>query len=70
MEEFYGVENSKTLHLNFEKEEHPYYPEGIHDNTHLSVKGAAAIARIVVKQIIKQGIPLRKKLKKTELDAL
>lgn len=60
LEEFYGVEKSKKLHLHFEASEHPYYPNGKIDNTHLSVLGATEITKIVIDQIKKQHILLSK----------
>ena len=66
MEESYGVEKSKELHLHFEPGENPYYPDGKHDNTHLSVKGATAIAEIAIEQIKKSKIRLGKKVKSYE----
>jgi lysophospholipase L1-like esterase len=63
MEESYGVEGSKQLHLHYKLGEDPYYPEGKEDNTHLSVKGATLIAEIVIDQLKKYKILLRKKIK-------
>ena len=64
LEESYGSEKSKELHLHFKEGEHPYYPEGKQDNTHLSAKGATAIAKLVIDQIRLLESPLVKKLKK------
>ena len=64
LEESYGSEKSKELHLHFKVGEHPYYPEGKEDNTHLSVKGATAIAKLVIDQIRLLESPSVKKLKK------
>jgi lysophospholipase L1-like esterase len=50
--------------LHFKVGEHPYYPEGKEDDTHLSVKGATAIAKLVIDQIRLLEGPLVKKLKK------
>lgn len=61
LEESYGVEESKELHLHFKPGEIPYYPEGKEDNTHLSVKGATEIAKIVVIQLQQMDIPLSTK---------
>jgi lysophospholipase L1-like esterase len=33
--------------------EHPNYPDGIRDNTHLNEQGAEAIARMVAEAILK-----------------
>jgi lysophospholipase L1-like esterase len=51
LEQSYGVEKSKELHLHFKPGEHLYYPEGKADDTHLSMKGATAIAQLAVSQI-------------------
>jgi lysophospholipase L1-like esterase len=51
LEESYGAEKSKELHLHFKPAELAIYPKGKEDDTHLSVKGATAIAGIVVNQI-------------------
>lgn len=64
LEESYGSEKSKELHLHFKVGEHPYYPEGKEDDTHLSVKGATAIAKLVIDQIRLLESPSVKKLKK------
>ena len=63
LEESYGPENSKDLHLHYEKGEHPYYPEGIKDNTHLSVLGATEIAKIAAEQIRLLGLPISEKVR-------
>jgi lysophospholipase L1-like esterase len=60
----YGVEASKQLHLHFKPGEHPYYPNGKEDNTHLSAKGATEIAKMVVEAIEQQQIHLKKYIKK------
>lgn len=64
LEEKYGKEPSKLLHLHFPKGAHDYYPEGIEDNTHLSVLGATEIAQLVVNDLIKTKHPLAKYIKK------
>jgi len=56
LEESYGVEDSKKLHLHFKPNQHPYIPEGITDNTHLSVLGATEIAKLAVKSL-QENIP-------------
>lgn len=48
LEESYGVEGSKELHLHYAPNEIPYYPEGKKDNTHLSVLGATEVAKLAV----------------------
>ncbi len=52
LEEKYGVEGSKKLHLHFEPGENVYYKDGKHDDTHLSHKGASEIAKLAVKHIL------------------
>jgi len=47
----YGVEASKKLHLHYAAGEHPYFPDGITDNTHLSALGATEIARLFVEEL-------------------
>jgi lysophospholipase L1-like esterase len=44
----YGEEESKTLYLHFKRKEHPYFPKGKKDNTHLSRLGALKVATLVV----------------------
>ena len=58
LEESYGVEGSRKLHLHFKPGEVPYYPEGKDDDTHLSELGATEICKIVVKQLKEENIPL------------
>lgn len=63
LEESYGVDKSKELHLHFKPEENSYIPKGIEDNTHLSIKGATEVAKIAAQQIKLLNIPLSKKVK-------
>jgi len=51
LEQSYGPEKSKQLHLHYKAGENPYYDKDKADDTHLSLKGAAAIAQIVINQI-------------------
>lgn len=51
LEESYGVEPSKKLHLHFLPGEVSYYPEGKDDNTHLSKLGATEVAKRIVKEL-------------------
>ncbi|SFZ92721.1 Lysophospholipase L1 [Flaviramulus basaltis] len=44
----YGVEGSKKLHLHFEPKENSFYPEGKHDDTHLSRIGATEVAKLAI----------------------
>jgi lysophospholipase L1-like esterase len=54
-----GVENSKLLFLQLEKDEHPNYPDGVTDNTHFSELGARKIAQIVLSEIRKSDLDLK-----------
>lgn len=63
LEESYGVEGSKKLHLHFEPGEHPYYKEGKHDDTHLSKLGANEIAKLAVAELKKKTSSIVKYLK-------
>ena len=54
LEIYFGKEKSKNLHLHFEPGEHSYYPEGKHDDTHLSRKGAELVAIFALKELAKQ----------------
>lgn len=60
----YGPEKSKELYLHFEPKENNYYPEGKHDDTHLSKLGATLIAEKATKQLSKLNIGLEKFIKK------
>ncbi|MWB92764.1 rhamnogalacturonan acetylesterase [Flavobacterium sp. GA093] len=51
LEQKYGPEKSKELHLHFKKGEQAYYSDDKADDTHLSKKGATEVAQIVVNQI-------------------
>ena len=64
MEQSYGPEKSKQLHLHFKAGENAYYDKDKGDDTHLSLKGATAIAQIVVNQIKESTDPSLDKLKK------
>ncbi|MGO4770276.1 rhamnogalacturonan acetylesterase [Flavobacterium sp. W22_SRS_FK3] len=64
LEQSYGPEKSKQLHLHFKAGETPYYKEAKDDDTHLSLKGATEIAQIVVNQIKLLEDPSVEKLKK------
>lgn len=63
LEESYGVEGSKKLHLHFAPNENSYIPKGIEDNTHLSVLGATEISKIFVNELKRQKNPLAKYVK-------
>ena len=54
LEESYGVEGSKKLHLHFEPGQNSYFPEGKHDDTHLSELGATEVAKLVISELKKK----------------
>ena len=60
LEIFFGKEKSKKLHLHYEPGEDPYYPEGKHDDTHLSRKGAELVAIFALKELAKQNFEISK----------
>lgn len=60
LEQSYGPEKSKELHLHFAPKENPYYPDGKKDDTHLSIKGATEIASIAARELKKVKIALSK----------
>lgn len=64
METEYGVVGSKSLHLHFQPGEHPYYPEGKEDDTHLSKKGALVVAGLAINEIQRLELTLTKFIKK------
>jgi len=51
LEQSYGPEKSKQLHLHFKAGENIYYDKDKADDTHLSLLGAKSIAKIVIDQI-------------------
>jgi len=64
LEQSYGPEKSKELHLHYKPGELAIYPEGKADDTHLSPKGATAIAKIVVDELKKTNLDIVKYIKK------
>nr|WP_294782932.1 rhamnogalacturonan acetylesterase [uncultured Flavobacterium sp.] len=64
LEQSYGPEESKKLHLHFKSGENPYYDKDKADDTHLSLKGATEIAQIVIKEIKQLQDASLQKLKK------
>ncbi len=64
LEESYGPEKSKQLHLHFKAGENPYYDKDKADDTHLSLLGATSIAQIVINQIKESKEPSLKTLQK------
>ncbi|KAF2340247.1 rhamnogalacturonan acetylesterase [Flavobacterium tistrianum] len=63
LEQSYGPDRSKELHLHFKAGENPYYDKDKADDTHLSLLGATKIAEIVINQIKLLEDPLIKNLK-------
>ena len=51
LEQSYGPEQSKQLHLHFKAGENAYYDKDKADDTHLSLLGATKIATIVINQL-------------------
>ncbi|MFC0781087.1 rhamnogalacturonan acetylesterase [Flavobacterium sp. HJSW_4] len=64
LEQSYGPEQSKLLHLHFKAGENPYYDKDKADDTHLSLKGATEIAQIAVNEIKQSQDSSLQKLKK------
>lgn len=63
LEESYGVEASKKLHLHYRPHEISYYLEGKVDNTHLSVFGATEVAKLAVMELNRKIPSLSKRFK-------
>lgn len=51
-------QQAKTYFLHLEKNQHPNYPAGITDNTHLNDQGATAVAKLVAKCLTNTPLPL------------
>jgi len=64
----YGPEDSKKLHLHLEPGEDSYEPEGRHDDTHLSEKGATMVASLALQEIAKKNLELKKYIKPNVLE--
>ena len=64
LEQSYGPEKSKQLHLHYKAGEIPYYKEDKADDTHLNIKGATEIAKIAIEELEKTKIDLVKYLRK------
>lgn len=64
LEESYGVEGSKKLHLHYAKGENTYYPDGKEDDTHLSKLGANEVANLIIKELAKKIPTFEKYIKK------
>ncbi|WP_286964953.1 rhamnogalacturonan acetylesterase [Flavobacterium sp. UBA4854] len=63
LEQSYGPEKSKQLHLHFKAGENAFYDKDKADDTHLSLLGANKIAEIVINQIKLSKDPSLKNLK-------
>lgn len=63
LEQSYGPEKSKQLHLHYKKGEIPYYKEDKADDTHLGVKGATEIAKIAAEELKKTKLDIVKYIK-------
>ncbi|WP_343584139.1 rhamnogalacturonan acetylesterase [Flavobacterium sp.] len=63
LEQSYGPDKSKELHLHFKAGDNPYYDKDKADDTHLSLLGATKIAEIVINEIKQSEEPLLKNLK-------
>ena len=63
LEEKYGAEGSKKLHLWFAPAEHPELPNGLADDTHYSELGAREVARLAADEITRLKLPLAELLK-------
>lgn len=64
LEQSYGPEKSKLLHLHFKAGENLYYDKDKADDTHLSLLGATTIAQMVIDQIKISDNPQLNPLKK------
>lgn len=58
LEESFGVEGSKRLHLWIEPNTFARQPEGWRDNTHYSAEGAARVAQLAIDEIRRLQLPL------------
>lgn len=63
LEQSYGPEKSKKLHLHYKAGEIPFYKEDKADDTHLSLEGATVIANIAIKELEKTKLDLVKYIK-------
>ncbi|WBL24710.1 rhamnogalacturonan acetylesterase [Zunongwangia sp. HGR-M22] len=67
LEEKYGEEESRSLHLHFAPGEVAYYEKRKDDDTHLSEKGATLVATLALKAIAEKDLTLKKYIKPTTL---
>jgi lysophospholipase L1-like esterase len=56
--ERYGPDSSRALFLQVERGESPNYPEGVHDNTHFSPRGATVMAGLAIDALRRARVPL------------
>ena len=63
LEQSYGPEKSKQLHLHYKAGEIHYYKDAKSDDTHLSIKGATEIAKIAITELKKTNLDLVKYIK-------
>jgi lysophospholipase L1-like esterase len=56
--ERYGPDSSRVLFLQLEPGENANYPDGVHDNTHFSPRGAAVMAGLVIDAMRRVQLPL------------
>jgi lysophospholipase L1-like esterase len=63
LEQSYGPEKSKQLHLHYKAGEIPYYKEDKADDTHLGAKGATEVAKIAVEELKKTKLDIVKYIK-------
>lgn len=61
-----GIEESMKLYMHIRPNSFAYYPNGLHDNTHLQEAGCHMVARIVSKGLIELGKPYCDWVKKKE----
>ncbi|MBW2961756.1 rhamnogalacturonan acetylesterase [Mesonia aestuariivivens] len=67
LEEKYGEEDSRNLHLHFAPGEVAYYEKRKDDDTHLSKMGATLVATLALKEIAKKDLDLKKYIKNQTL---
>lgn len=58
LEQSYGAEGSKRLHLWFAPREHPLLPKGLADDSHFSELGARRVAALAAGEIHRLKLPL------------
>jgi lysophospholipase L1-like esterase len=58
-----GDEAAKGWFTWLQPGEHPHYPDGIQDDTHLNEKGAEAVARLVAEQLAALSTPLKDRVR-------